>query len=89
MADGRINNGGKREGAGRKPKGEEQVLIEKLTLYEDKAHEVLKEALMEGKPWAVRMYFNYRYGKPVETQRVFNIEEVPLFPDVPADHSSQ
>ncbi|MDM9630259.1 hypothetical protein [Robiginitalea aurantiaca] len=53
-------HGGHRKGAGRKPKAEEQELIEKLTPLEPTAFEALKEGLEDGKPWAVRLYFNYR-----------------------------
>ena len=82
MDDGRKNNGGAREGAGRKPKADEQKLVERLSPYDDEALNVLIEAVREKEKWAVQMFFNYRYGRPVETQRVFNIEEQPLFPDV-------
>ena len=75
-------NGGKRQGAGRKSKSEEQGLIEKLSPMEKGALEVFKKALTEEKPWAVKMFFEYMYGKPVETkdikiqgeQRLFNID---------------
>ena len=82
MDDGRKNNGGAREGAGRKPKADEQKLVERLSPYDDEALNVLIEAVRDKEKWAVQMFFNYRYGRPVETQRVFNIEEQPLFPDV-------
>ena len=36
MADGRVNNGGARKGAGRKPKADELKLIEKLDSLIDK-----------------------------------------------------
>jgi hypothetical protein len=63
MADGRKNNGGNKN-AGRKPKADEQKLIEKLGKYEDEAHKILKEAVKDGNSWAVKMYFEYMYGKP-------------------------
>ena len=43
--DKRKNNGGKRQGAGRKPKVEEQKLIEKLTPFNDLALKALQEGL--------------------------------------------
>jgi hypothetical protein len=52
------NNGG------RPSKAEEQKLIEKLSPLEDLAHKKLKEAITEGKDWAVKMFFEYMYGKP-------------------------
>ena len=63
--DGRRNNKGTiGNNGGRKPKADEQKLIEKLTPMEDKAHAALKQALEEGKPWAVKLFFEYLYGKP-------------------------
>lgn len=81
MADGRKNNGGHstKGVAGRKPKADEQKLIEKLGKYEDKAHEVLEEAVKDNKPWAVKMYFEYMYGKPKETKDVSISGDLPIF----------
>ena len=56
---GKIGNNG-----GRKSKAEEMQLIEKLSPMEALAHQKLKEAIEEGKDWAVKMYFEYMYGKP-------------------------
>lgn len=56
--------GGKREGAGRKSKAEEQSLIEKLSPLSDLAFEALKDALNNKKDWAVKLTFEYMYGKP-------------------------
>lgn len=56
--------GGARPGAGRKPKADEARLIEKLSPLENKAHEVLKAAIKDGEQWAIKMYFEYMYGKP-------------------------
>lgn len=80
--DKRANNGGAREGAGRKPKAEEQALIEKLTPLEESAFKALKNALLDEQSWAVKLYFEYKYGKPKETKDVRLITEQPLFPDV-------
>lgn len=74
-------HGGKRDGAGRKPKADEQELIDKLSPLEESAFKALTNALSEEKPWAVKMFMEYRYGKPkevkdlniVDMQRVFNI----------------
>ena len=76
--DGRKNNGGHKS-AGRKSKAEEQNLIEKLSPMETKALEVFKKALNEEKQWAVKMYFEYMYGKPVETKDVNVTSETPIF----------
>jgi len=72
-------NGGKRKGAGRKSKSEEQNLVQKLSPMEKKALEVFKKALDEEKQWAVKMYFEYMYGKPVETKEISVSAEQPIF----------
>ena len=59
-----MKRGGKRIGAGRKSKAEEQNLIEKLTPLEPLAFESLKYALTHKKDWAVKLTFEYLYGKP-------------------------
>ena len=80
MADGRRNNGGNKN-AGRKPKSEEQNLIEKLKPSEPRAIEVLEQAVDEGKSWAVKMYFEYMYGKAVETKEIKVNKDIPIFGD--------
>lgn len=63
MADGRRNNGGNKN-AGRKPKAQEQKLIEKLTPLEPSAYKALKNALKDEQGWAIKLFFEYMYGKP-------------------------
>ena len=57
-------HGGKRDNAGRKPKSDEQQLIEKLTPFEDLAINKLVDAVKGGQSWAVKLFMEYRYGKP-------------------------
>ena len=78
MADGRKNNGGHKT-AGRKPKAEEQKLIEKLSPLQNKAFKALENAIAEEHSWAVRLYFEYMYGKPKEKVEITKIKEQPLF----------
>ena len=63
MADGRKNNGGNKN-AGRKPKAEEQQLIERLTPLDDVAFKALKNGLEDDQSWAVKLFLEYKYGKP-------------------------
>jgi len=56
--------GGKRDGAGRKSKAEEQKLIERLTPLSESAFSALEGALNQGEQWAVKLWFEYYYGKP-------------------------
>ena len=86
MADGRKNNGGNKN-AGRKPKVEEQKLIEKLTPLEETAYKALNNALKEEEGWAVKLFFEYMYGKPKQqieqnnthTINDFNIKDIVNF----------
>jgi hypothetical protein len=67
--DNRKNNGGAREGAGRKPKAQEQKLIERLDaiIDKDEALGVLGQLVAKGDIRAVQLYLSYRYGKPKES----------------------
>jgi len=67
--DKRKNNGGHKT-AGRKSKAEEQNLIEKLTPFEDEALKQLEESVKAGHSWAIKMYFEYKYGKPKESKDI-------------------
>ena len=72
-------HGGKRPGAGRKPKAEEQELIEKLSPFDDMAQQVLLECIQDKQSWAVKMFYEYRYGKPKETKDISIVGEQPIF----------
>ena len=82
--DKRKNNGGKRAGAGRKPKAEELKLIDKLDkiIDSDKAIEKLKQLISDDNFNALKLYIEYRFGKPKETieQTNINIGENDLTP---------
>ena len=73
--DKRINNGGARQGAGRKGKEEEQKLIEKLTPMNSMALESLKKGLEKKEQWAVKLFFEYFYGKPQQRVDVTSNDE--------------
>ena len=68
IMDKRINNGGARNGSGRKPKADELKLVEKLDTLIDRDIVVKKlgELLAKGDIRALQLYFNYRYGRPKE-----------------------
>jgi len=67
--DNRKNNGGAREGAGRKPKAQEQKLIERLDaiIDSDEALSQLGKLVAKGDLRAIQLYLSYRYGKPKES----------------------
>ena len=62
-------HGGARKGAGRKPKAEEQKLIERLDniINSDEAIEKLKMLINKPDLAAIRLYFEYRFGKPKDS----------------------
>tara|TARA_R110000744_G_scaffold373006_1_gene484958 strand:+ start:2274 stop:2549 length:276 start_codon:yes stop_codon:yes gene_type:complete len=65
MADGRKDNKGTKGNAGgRPPKAEEQKLIEKLSPLEPKAYQALEDAIEDNQSWAVKIFFEYMYGRP-------------------------
>lgn len=64
MADGRKNNGGARTGAGRKPKADEVVLIEKLSPLDDIAFNELQKGVKSGDFQYLKLFMEYRFGKP-------------------------
>ena len=68
-------HGGKRMGAGRKPKADEQKLIEKLTPLNELALDSLKKGLEKKEQWAVKLYFEYFYGRPQHRVDVTTNEE--------------
>lgn len=57
-------HGGRREGAGRKSKAEEQDLIQKLSPLEPEALRQLELAVKNGERWAIELFFKYNYGMP-------------------------
>jgi hypothetical protein len=73
--DKRTNNGGARKGAGRKAKAEEQKLIENLTPMNDAALKSLQKGLEGKEQWAVKLFFEYFYGRPQQRVDVTTNEE--------------
>lgn len=74
-------HGGKREGAGRKPKAEEIKLVEKLGPLEDDALEAIKEGVRSKDIRWIKLYLEYYVGKPKEFKQIEINEDVPLFID--------
>lgn len=61
--DGRKNNGGHKT-AGRKPKADELLIIEKLSPLDDVAIDKLREGVESGSFPHIKLWFEYRFGKP-------------------------
>ena len=70
-----MTHGGKRAGAGRKAKAEEQKLIENLTPMNPMPLESLKKGLEKKEQWAVKLFFEYFYGRPQQRVDVTSNEE--------------
>lgn len=74
--DKRKNNGGHstKGKAGRKPKADEIKFIEKLDKHisQDEAMQSLKELIQDKNIVAIKMYFEYRFGKPKEVVENIN-----------------
>tara|TARA_B100000902_G_scaffold274059_1_gene259935 strand:- start:10631 stop:10891 length:261 start_codon:yes stop_codon:yes gene_type:complete len=68
-------HGGKRAGAGRKAKAEEQKLIENLTPMNAIALESLQKGLEKKEQWAVKLFFEYFYGRPQQRVDVTSNDE--------------
>lgn len=56
--------GGKREGAGRKTKVDEQMILARLSPLDDLAFKALKTGVQAGEFAFVKLFFEYRFGKP-------------------------
>ena len=74
--DGRINNKGTKGNKGGRPsKAEEQKLIENLTPMNADALKSLEIGLKNKEQWAVKLFFEYFYGKPQQRVDVTTNEE--------------
>jgi hypothetical protein len=60
--------GGRRPGAGRKPKADEQELIEIMKKHGDdeQAIKILWGNVMAEKEWAIKLWIAYRWGQPTQ-----------------------
>ena len=72
--DKRKDNGGARKGAGRKPKADELAFIEKLDniIDSDDAIKKLHTLINDNNFNALKLYIEYRFGKPKETVENIN-----------------
>ena len=74
--DGRSNNKGTKGNKGGRPsKAEEQKLIENLTPMNPMALESLEKGLEKKEQWAVKLFFEYFYGKPQQRVDVTSNDE--------------
>jgi len=83
-----MKKGGFRDGAGRKPKATELELIELLTPFEAIALQALEKGVKAGEFAYIKLFFEYRYGKPKQDigiktdvepiKQIFKIGEVEI-----------
>ena len=67
--------------SGRKPAEENIALIQRLTPLDDIAFEMLKKGIEENKFPYLKLYFQYKYGRPREMKEI-NVntnQQTPLF----------
>lgn len=78
MESGKIDKRKFNKGApnsGRKPKSEEIALIEALTPYDDIARAQLIKGVKEGSYNHLRLFYEYRYGKPKQMIDITTMRE--------------
>lgn len=76
-----MTHGGKRLGAGRKPKSTELELVELLSSLDDEAYKALEKGVKSGNVAFLKLFMEYRHGKPkqpVEIRQITEIEEIML-----------
>ena len=74
--DGRRNNKGTKGNKGGRPsRSDEQKLIENLTPMNSLALDSLPQGLEKKEQWAVKLFFEYFYGKPQQRVDVTTNEE--------------
>ena len=71
-----MKKGGFRVGSGRKPKVEEIEIIERLSPLDELAFKALEKGVRAGEIKFVKLFFEYRYGKPKQQENYVNIPNV-------------
>jgi len=74
--------GGARAGAGRKPKAEKEKLMESLDAVMNQ-HDVLEQLgklVQQGDLRAIKLWMEYRYGKPTDHVEHTHTEDIELPP---------
>jgi hypothetical protein len=80
MEDGRKNNGGAREGAGRRPKADEIKVIEQMdaVMVPEEVWQSLAKLVRARDTTAIKTWLQYRFGMPKQI-----IEQTNINPDRP------
>jgi hypothetical protein len=69
------NRGGARPNSGRKPKADELKLIESLSAYDELAKNALLKGVEEGQFNYIKLFLEYRYGKPKQQVDITSMDE--------------
>jgi hypothetical protein len=70
---------GMKNRSGRKPKSEDLKMIERLSPLDEMAFDKLKAGIEAGEFAYLKLYFLYRFGKPLQIQEITVTSEQPLF----------
>ena len=62
-----MNRGGYRINSGRKSKSAELELFSKLTIYDNLAIDILLQGVKEGNFQFIKLFMEYRFGKPSQS----------------------
>tara|TARA_R100000541_G_scaffold18823_1_gene28702 strand:+ start:2723 stop:3055 length:333 start_codon:yes stop_codon:yes gene_type:complete len=94
MADGRKKNKGQKGAAnrgGRPTKSQRQTLVTRLSPMDDVALLALKDALLDGQGWAVKLFLQYRLGMPKQSVSVETVNSpfTPIQIDVIRNNSTE
>lgn len=68
-----MNRGGYRINSGRKSKATELELVSKLTVYDNLAIDILLQGVKEGNFQFIKLFMEYRFGKPNQSIRLDHI----------------
>ena len=66
MAGVKGKSGGSRQGSGRKSKADEQALVERLSPMDEMAFKALEAGVKRGDYNFLKLFFEYRFGKPAD-----------------------
>jgi len=70
-----MTHGGKRQGAGRKPDAHRELLKEKLSPFDESVFNKLIEGIEKGDYRLIKLFFEYRFGKPTPIENSTDTEE--------------
>jgi hypothetical protein len=73
-----MNRGGYRINSGRKSKSNELELVSKLTVYDNLALDTLLQGVKQGNFQFIKLFMEYRFGKPSQSISLEDIENAQI-----------